>query len=354
MNILIIRVSAIGDVIHTLPSIFYLKTILPNVKISWIVQKKAASLIANQPFLEKIYVLPDKYLYPSNWSKTIKIIKQINQIKWSAIIDFQGIIKTSILLLTLKGKKFGFDKIHARLGLTALFTKYHTIPVFTNIIQKNLSLVSNVTSTLLPEQTTCCPSIQSFKKNFFLKIPNNYKQKVQQWLKINNIKKCILLIPNTTWPSKHWPIEHWRSFLLLLESYLQKTSSDYSTVLVGKNFGNQANKLSEFIQQKQLKTAIAPNWNLLITASLIAQSKLIVAPDTGLLHLADFMGTKTIGIFGPTLVKKHGPFLLDENKKNAIQIKCPHLYKKHHDGKDCMNKLLPIQLFKIVLRIINK
>ena len=54
MNILILRVSSIGDVIHTLPSIFLLKKLYPNAKISWIVQHKAAALLQNQPFLEKV------------------------------------------------------------------------------------------------------------------------------------------------------------------------------------------------------------------------------------------------------------------------------------------------------------
>ena len=62
MKILIVRVSAIGDVVHTLPTVFLLKHLMPQCQISWIVQEKAAALLQGQPFLDNVWVLPDHYL----------------------------------------------------------------------------------------------------------------------------------------------------------------------------------------------------------------------------------------------------------------------------------------------------
>ena len=108
MKILILRVSAIGDVIHTLPAIFLIKQVYPHAKISWVVQKKASALLINQPFLENVWILPDNFLYPKKWMSVIKLIKKVKQTKWDAILDFQGIVKTSILLAFLKSPSWLF------------------------------------------------------------------------------------------------------------------------------------------------------------------------------------------------------------------------------------------------------
>lgn len=362
MNILILRVSAIGDVIHTLPAIFLIKKVLPNAKISWVVQKKTADLITKQPFLEKVYVLPDKFLSKNNLSKSYKIIKQINKQKWDIIIDFQGILKTTILSFFIPGTKFGFDYKNTRLGLTSFFTNKQIIPCYTNIIQKNLALATGVLQKTLKDKFKTCPTIDSIKNNFKLTIPEKNKKKVKDWLKQNQINKFIILSPNTTWPSKHWPEENWKKLIqIMLQVMLQENLNNYSIVLLGKNFGEQAKNIYEFCHKNSIKIFPTPKWNLLQISYLISKSNLLIAPDTGILHIADFLQKKSIGIFGPTLATKHGPFLLKENIKNAIQIKCPHFYQKTH-GKtktsvninNCMYKLTPENLVQKITKIITE
>jgi|SaaInlLV_10m_DNA_2_1039722.scaffolds.fasta_scaffold00141_14 lipopolysaccharide heptosyltransferase I len=347
MEILIIRVSAIGDTIHTLPAIALLKNHNPNIKISWVVQEKVSSLLSKQQFLENVFVLPDKFLKPKNLFKTFCVLKEIKKTKWDAIIDFQGILKTTILLSLLKGKKFGFDKNHARLDFTTRFTHYHSTPIYTNIIQKNLSLASLVLQTL-DKTIKTCPTIQSLHKNFSLRIPPKKQYQIISWLAQNNIKNGIILAPNTTWESKHWPIDNWKQ---LLKLFVKKPTENHSIILVGKDFGEHAKKLAEFIKQNNLPFFIAPKCDLITTAFLIKQSKLLIAPDTGLLHLADFIGIKTIGIFGPTQARKHGPFLTYKNIKNTIQISCPHFQEKTHHGKNCMNTLSANGLYKQIISL---
>ncbi|MCK4651424.1 hypothetical protein KAT08_04595 [Candidatus Babeliales bacterium] len=362
MNILILRVSSIGDVIHTLPAIFLIKKSCPQAKISWVVQKKVASILLNQPFLQKVWILPDNFLYPKNWNPTLKILKEIRLVKWSAILDFQGIVKTSILSLFLKGTKYGFDSKNSKVGFTSFFNSKHIIPIYTNIIQKNLALASQM---LLQEKinTSQCLSISKLKNYFQLNFTKQNKLEVEFWLKKKKINKFIILAPNTTWPSKHWPQNNWQTLLKML-SKNNIAKSFYSFVLVGKDFGDQSKNLARYIKEKNLNIYLAPKWNLLSICYLVSKSSLIVAPDTGLLHIADFLEKNAIGIFGPTLAKKHGPFIFTQNIKNAIQIKCPHLYKKNHSSiwknnkktgtkTNCMYKLSPEMLYKEILNFLN-
>ena len=333
MKILILKVSAIGDVIHTLPSIFLIKKIIPEAKISWVIQKKAANLINGQPFLEKAWVLPDKFLKPKNWKQTWSIIKKIKKIKWDLIIDFQGIIKTSILLSFLKGNKTGFDKNNARWKWSSLFVNKTIKPNWTNIIQKNLSL----TSQSLINQHNSCPFIENLKSDFFLDFKKENKKIVNNWILTNNLTKYIILAPNTTWPAKHWTTSNLQELLHLLNQ------DKIKTILIGKTFGYQANILSNYVKIKKLNVIVAPAFNLLQIAYLISKSKLTVAPDTGILHLADFLNKKTIAIFGPTNATMHGPYLNINNIRNKIQLNCSHNFKKYSIKNSDINKHLCMQ-----------
>ena len=354
MNILILRVSSIGDVIHTLPSIFLLKKLYPNAKISWIVQHKAAALLQNQPFLEKVWILPDKFLKTKNWNKTYQTLKEVNKIKWDAILDFQGILKTSILLLFLKGDIFGFDSKNSRTKISSFLNKYHTSPIYTNIIQKNLALVNNIElrkkakqlDILNQEFENSSPTIDVMKKEYLLNIPKEKQFNVNKWLEDNNIKNFITLSPNTTWHS----LEHWEKIITLLSTF-----KSHKIILLGKSFGQYANTLYKYIQNNNLNIFSAPEWDLITTSYLISKASLLVAPDTGLLHLADFLNIKTIGIFGPTSAQKHGPFLSTINMQNCIQIDCPHHYKKTHGltSMNCMIKLKPEKLLASVKKALS-
>jgi lipopolysaccharide heptosyltransferase I len=339
LNILIMRVSAIGDVIHTLPCVFLLKQLLPTARISWVVQKKAASLLLNQPFLEHVYVLPDNFLYPKNIGTTLHVMKELRSVRWDGIIDFQGLTKTSMLLAFLSGKKYGFDKKNARWPLSTWFTHKQTTPEFSNIVQKNLALAAHAAYDLSPHST--CPAVQTLQPAFQLAIQKNDAETVQKWITLEQITAFIALCPNTTWESKHWPLEHWVAVARELTKDPLRP-----LVLVGSTFGQAAKDLATELTKQSIPFHTMPAWNLAMTGYALTYARLVIAPDTGLLHLCDYLGIKTMGIFGPTSKNQHGPFLDGDNVKQALQIPCPHFYKKEHgDGSvNCMARFTPTDM----------
>lgn len=342
MKILIVRVSAIGDVIHTLPAVFLIKKSCPNAQISWVIQKKAASLILNQPFIENVFVINDKFLHPKNIFSTIQTIKKIKKTKWDAILDFQGIHKTSAILALLKGKKFGFSTQHARSRISTWFTDIRVNSEYKNIIQKNLCLASMVTQQLCNVQQ--CPTIEELKKEFCFTFKPQNKDIVDKWLQENNVSNFILMCPNTTWETKHWPDENWIEFAKLFKKY----DSTHELLLVGREFGNAAKNIAQILESQNVMVKIVPSLNLNATAYLISKAKLVIAPDTGLLHLADFLDIKTIAIFGPTNKELLGPFLNADNIKNAVQVYHPDQWnlKKTTKAQHDMCKLSPESLLK--------
>lgn len=341
MKILIIRVSAIGDVIHTLPALFLLKTAHPNMQISWVVQKKAAPLLVGQPFLDHVWVLADRFLMPQHLAQTFAILKEIRAQQWDAIIDFQGLLKTSLLLMTLCGKKYGFDWHSARESASSMFTHHQVAPTYRNIIQKNLELASSVLNDLLSLST--CPTLDTLKKSCYLAVPEAKQAMVNAWIATHNLSNIIALCPNTTWQSKRWPLQHWLTLITLLPS-------NYAIVLIGKDFGDDAAQIARLTQERGLALFTLPKWDLLTTTYFIQQIKLLIAPDTSFLHIADFLGIPAIGLFGPTSKEMHGPFLTAQNHAHALQAPCSHHYQKSHGvpWQDCMGMLTPEMVLRQV------
>jgi lipopolysaccharide heptosyltransferase I len=349
MKILIIRVSAIGDVIHTFPSIFLLKKTMPNAQISWVVQKKAADLVRNQPFLDNVWELPDKYLKPEHWAATYTVIKKMRAHHWDAIIDFQGLLKTSLLLCFLKGKKYGFDKNNARWPASTWFTGHHTTPTFTNIIQKNLALASDVAWDLANTPTVPLPAALIDKSAFTL--TPEQKLTVDAWIASQLTKPFIAFCPNTTWESKKWPRDYW---IDLLKSCHQ-TLPNLTIVIVGTQFGPDAAWLAQAAHDHNIPIIPMPKWPLLPIGYALSFAQLVVAPDTGLLHINDLFGTPALGIFGPTNKHKHGPFLTPGNVANALQIQCPHIYQKVHgptEQENCMRSFTPAMMLERIQHLI--
>ncbi len=345
MNILIIRVSSIGDVIHTLPAIFLLKACVPQARITWIVQEKAASLIVNQPFLDRVVVIPNRFFMPGAFAKTAGLVNELRATRWDAIIDFQGLIKTSLLLFSLRGKKYGFDWKNARESVSSLLTHQHTAPVYKNIIQKNLALVSDVIYDLVGP--TSCPTIDTLQKSFYIQTPTDKKNVVDSWLQKNSLTNVIALCPNTTWESKRWPSEHWNE----LAKKLANTMPERQLVLMGKDFGADAKAVAEYAAQHRLPVHILPSWDLATTTYFLQKVSLLIAPDTSFLHLADFLGVPAIGLFGPTSKLRHGPFLFTPNIARAIQVPCPHVYQKSHGTENCMQQLSAADLAQAIHRL---
>lgn len=355
MNILIVRVSAIGDVIHTLPAFHLLRHALPQARIDWIVQRKASSLLMAEDRLHRVWELPDHFWKPSNVLTTLSIINELRRYTWDAILDFQGIHKTSLLIGLLSGRVFGFSQKYARSAVTAWLSDAWAIPDHEHIVQKNLALARLVSQQLVGNAWRE-PSLGDLQASFSIPLPLEEQAMVDTWFEEKRVHNAILLAPNTTWASKHWPLAYWQQ---LIKHLLDRGIG--SVLLTGSQFhGSQAAQLSEYVNRYRLPVYIVPPWSLRVVAYCIKKACLVIAPDTGLLHLADFLGTSTIGFFGPTHGIKHGPALVLPNERHLFQIDCLHYYKKVHSGvkglpnEDCMYKLAPDIVYNHVARLIHQ
>ena len=289
-HILIVRLSAIGDIIMASSVIPALRQTYPQAKISWLVQKEAADLLRANSDLEKVIVWPR-----SEWSKLwkqrqwLKLLKEIRGFRKSLrahnfdlAIDLQGLFKSALMVyFTGAQKRLGFS---SREGSNWMMTE---------VIEKKRD-----DPRLGSEYCDLARHLNPQLKRFPMSIQYNAEDQrtAQSIIHALNIPsgQFVALCPFTTRPQKHWVDDYWKELILQLEQRWNR----YTVILGGPNDRDYAQTLIP--AQAQQCFNLAGQTRLRQAASVIAQAQLLIGVDTGLTHLGTAMNTPTLALFGST------------------------------------------------------
>lgn len=347
MKILLLRSSAIGDVIHTFPAIGLIKKEFPEAQLFTLVQEKVAPLLRNQPLFERVWELPDHYLYPKNWPATFSALHEVRKYNFDAVIDFHALFKSTIFFAAARGTKYGF-RSSGRGGWTSFFADATAKEPSRHVVEQNYALAAHYVKSLHP--ATEIPLMETALEGFpYFHTPEQQKV-VDDWMLKNNLTKFVIVTPNTAWPSKHWPLEHYQKLITLYSKSI--FASRAPLVLVGATQGAQGKALAASTNHN-MPVIIAPNWGLDTVAYLMSKASLVIAPDTGLAHLADFLGTSVITLFGPTAPEVHGPRMRAKNKALVMRAPCPHVYQRSHGATDCMSLISPESVMALTVKALD-
>ncbi len=346
-NILIIRLSAIGDVINVLPSLRLLRSHFPNSKITWLVEDRASAILTGHPDIDEVIVYPRKkwqsgILKPNKSlniiSESLSFYKRLRRQHYDLVIDFQGNLKSAVMnLITGSGNRLGFGKSHSK-EFNYLSTQYHAHPVVkkTHRIEKNLSLLKELgieTKFLRPE----------------LPVSRQDKEYISEFINRNaNPSLPIIIIHPGT--SKFGTFKQWspRNYTLLADMILEK----YRTNVIftwGPGEFNVVEKIIEKMKRKALPACETNSIKQLI--ELINRATIFVGGDTGPLHIASIMDIPVVGIYGPKDPTIYGPY-----HGNAIVIKkdipCSPCKKRTCGDPICMSSILPEDVFRGVEKLL--
>lgn len=268
MNLLALRLSALGDVIHTIPAVVALKA---QHDVTWCVEAPYRELVEIVAGVKTIPVSLKK------WWRSPRVHKQEIRGTWRALhgfdasIDFQGLVK-SALLGRLSGAKlrYGFDRDAIREKPALWFTN-RRVPVDRSghVVEWNLELAR----ALVPGAPMPDVDFSSFAQGTY------------------DATGSVVLLPGAGKANKLWPVDHFRQ--------LVKQLGDQALVV----WGPGERELAEAIGGR-----LAPPTNLRELAYILRQASVVVGADTGPLHLAAALGTSVIGLYGPTNPRRNGPF----------------------------------------------
>lgn len=332
-HIAIIKLSSLGDIIHTLPAFHMMRQHFPEARISWIVEPAGARLLENFTGIDEIITvnlkirgLKNKYL---ELKRTLK--KYRNQ--FNLILDFQGLLKSAVLSRLLTSQVFGFHHHNLKESWARFFYNRRADKFDENrhVIIKNIHLlhlldISGIDIQYPPQKHQSLPRLFSFLRTHSLEP-----------------KKFIILNIGGGWQSK----------LLDINQYIkiaQNLKDKYPMIIL---WGNEKERqLAEQISESsQIPISIYLNFKELI--GMIKQSTLIITADTLAMHLADMMGIPSIGIFGPTSPARNGS-LLGESVALHNQMECSFCYKKKCDRMLCLKTIHIEEIEKHVSDIYEK
>ncbi|MDH3723845.1 MAG: lipopolysaccharide heptosyltransferase I [Desulfobacteraceae bacterium] len=347
MNILIVKLSAIGDVIHTLPALNALRNYYPNANITWLVEEDAAPLVQGHKALNRVLVSKRKHwlkaLRSLSFLSTIKeifgFIKALRDTRYDMILDFQALLKSGILIALARGRrKIGFGKGLEHMEHSYIFLNEHVPAVDMEIhaLSRGMMLLNAV-------------GIPTNEVEYNLPISIHDREKIHELIKqhgINGVESIIAINPVAKWETKLWPNKKFAELAdMLVDQYGMKI------VFTG---GIKDYSIIQSITSSMKGRAInfAAKTTLTELAALYEKAALVISTDTGPMHLAAAMGTPVVALFGPTAPWRTGPYGPGHHVIKA-ELECSPCFKRRCETTDCMYQISVMQVFDWVKKMLG-
>lgn len=303
----IVRLTSLGDVIHTLPVAAAIRQQEPSARIVWFAEEREQVLLIDNPVVDQVVTVPlrrwrDQLLSgPTGVWRSARELwalhHQVGALGLDAVLDVQGWPhKTSpVVRATHAPLRIGFDRRHARHALATLFTTSRVTPPVEarHIVDQNLALLGPLG--LQRPRDVAFP---------FPEFPEA-EARAAAWRRANAIgpdHRVVALLPGTRGPAKRWPTERYRA----LASNLLADPAVRVVILGGPN---ELGILEEVRSGLPANRAVA--WAPEPIPDLVAALRhvdLAIGNDTGPLHVAAAYRVPSLGLFGPTRGERNGPY----------------------------------------------
>jgi len=367
VNILIVKLSAIGDVIHTLPALAALRQLYPDAHITWVVEEAAADLLADQPHLDRVVISRRKaWLRELRGGRIAAPIKEIRAFlrelrsrPYDLVIDFHGLLKSAVIVLISGGKrKLGYDSMQEG---SALFynekipekMEKHAVDRYLDFVRylegsgsdiRSLAETPEFTITVGGErlERTIAPRSELLKGV-------GEEEKRGEGTESGGVRKAerryVAVNPVAFWETKLWEEN---KFAELGDRIREELGID--VVLTG----SEAGPLEKI--KTRMKTAavnLGGQTTLRELASLYRDASLVITTDSGPMHLAAAVGTPVVALFGPTDPVRTGPYGRG-HRVIRREMSCSPCFRKHCKAPRCMTDITVEEVFSAVKEVLEK
>ena len=327
MKILIVKLSSIGDVIHTLPALAAIRKALPNAEISWAVEQSAAEILRGNQLINNLIEINTRSLrngkgIEKNLMEASRQLRELRSFKFDEVLDFQGLLKSAAIAKIAKAKRInGFSKQNLR-EPASRFLLTETVEVEPNlhIIVKNLTLAEQVLKIPVPKNDFEFPIFTQEKH-----------QKEAAEIVTKTGANFAILNPAGGWTTKLWHAENFGA----LADRLWEENHLISVVTTAPNEIDLARKV---LQSSKSGKVLLAQPSLKGFYELAKKAKIYVGGDTAPTHLAVAAKTPIVGIFGPTEWRRNGSPNLNDICVERTDIGCRmNCHRRTCDNWICMN-----------------
>ena len=280
-KIAIVRLTAMGDIIHTLASVVAFKQKNPHIKIDWFVEEKFASVIDNHSLIDRVIPINLHSLKSElTLSKISKIYKELKlHSNYDVVVDMQGLIKSAIVSRILSKRVYGLDSNSAREGIASLlYTKRCSVDCSGIAPLRFASLLS-------------CALDTSITKDELLAALPILEHKSYSELDRYFDKKSIVIVVGASTPNKTYPKELWVELIERLDRY--------NILLIA---GSKLEIESAKYIASNTNATLLPPCDLDRLKYIISKSNLLIGGDTGPSHMAWALRVPSLILFGATPV----------------------------------------------------
>ena len=325
-KILIIKMSSLGDVLHTLPFVAELRERFPHARLTWLVHPQFSGFVPDPPMVDEVIYFDkvkfNKMSLGKKWSCFKEMRSLLHSRNFDLVIDMQGLFKSAVLAaISGCNNRIGYCEMREGSGLvskaiTGAHAKDHVIERYLDVARYLGCAIKDIRFPM--------PDLQ---KEW---------QAVQE--KTEAVKEpYVVLVPGARWETKKWPIEY---FSELAEMILRDGKQ---VVLAGgpedTSLGSQITRLSPGVTDLTGKTGLRE------LGALIQHSTAYISGDTGPLFIAAAMKRPLIALYGPTRPDRTGPYGSSEAVIIRAPVSCAGCLKKRCSKWICMKAITPEMVF---------
>jgi heptosyltransferase-1 len=300
MRVLIVKTSALGDVVHTLPVLSYLHEIAPGIEIDWVVEEANREVLEGNPLIRTVHRVRTRAWRRElsslrTWREMAAVKRSLREARYDIVFDLQGNLKSGLITwLSGCGRRYGFDRDDVRESLNLFFTN-NQVPLRRQDNHVSCRALRVVSVPFGKDYTTM---------RLATDIHTSPEDDAEATALLSTLADGLVFVFHigTTWKTKLWFDEGW----VKLGKLVQERFHD-ATILF--SWGNEAERSSA----ERIASGIGGNVRLLPRLSLkgfcaiLKKVDLLVGGDTGPVHLAAAVGTPTASFYRATDAKRNGP-----------------------------------------------
>ena len=302
-RLLVVRLGAMGDIIHALPAVAALREAFPDITLGWLVEERWAELLCTlryprsgkrspqRPLVDRIHTVNTKawrrsLLAFKTWNQIAVAVSELRGIKYEVAVDFQGAVR-SALLARWSGAGVVYGDVQPRENAASMWYTRKIATSGSHVVQQALSLAQAVTRHAV---TRPAPEVE---------LPRDPDAENKITALIGDAGDFAILNPGAGWGAKQWPAERYGAVA-------RELAQDGVRALI--NFGPGEEALATAVETASAGVAQKISCSISELIALTRRARLFIGGDTGPMHLAAALKIPVVAIFGPTNPARNGPF----------------------------------------------
>jgi lipopolysaccharide heptosyltransferase I len=301
-RIALIKLSSLGDVVHALPVASTLRARLPDADLTWIVERHEATVLRGHPALDAVVAIDTR-----RWRRArrprdlLAVLHAVRQLRrrlhdgaFDVALDLQGLIKSGLIAAATRAPlRIGAPVRRCREPLSAAFTnrRVEPPPSARHVVDQHLALLAPL-------------GVTEPVREFGLRLDPVAEARAEEFLGARGLKpgrRLVVLNPGAGRADKRWPEERFRA---LADHLIEDTGADV-LVVWGPGEETIARRIAP---GGPSRAVLGPATSLDELVAFLRRASVLVAADTGPLHLAAAVGTPCVGLYGPTSAVRNGPY----------------------------------------------